>query len=91
MRATVTVLVLVLGLATGLAGCGGGEPGERSAEDLGTLGARIYQQPDRADALLEEAGLTRESLAAEVRAIAADAEASRRYQEAFDRELAETG
>lgn len=74
-----------------LAGACGGGAGEPSAEELGTLGARIYQQPDRADEILEEAGMTREQLTERVRAVAADVEASREYQAAFDREVGGAG
>jgi hypothetical protein len=78
-------LVGVMALASLSAGCAGGEPetGEWSPEELGRLGGRIHQEPERADAILAEAGLTAEELEARVREVTADPDASRAYAEGF--------
>ena len=60
-----------------------GAAAEFSPEELGRLGARIEQEPERAEAILEEAGLTWEELETAVRAVSADAGKARRYAEAF--------
>jgi hypothetical protein len=92
--AAVWALTSVLALAGLAAGCEGqvgdepvGESAEMSAEELGRLGGRIHAEPERADELLAEAGLTEEELDAQVRAVTADPDASREYAEAF-REVA---
>jgi len=80
--------LLVAGLA--VAACGtdegpreAGAAAELSPEELGRLGARIEQEPDRAAEILEEEGLTWEEFEAAVRAVSADAGKARRYTEAF--------
>lgn len=89
--ATAASVLAVLALAGATAGCGGEDggttAGELSAEELGRLGGRIHAEPERADELLAEAGLTAEELEARVREVTADPEASREYAEAF-REVA---
>ena len=85
-----TLSALLLG-GLAVAACGAnddvpaeaGAAAELSAEELGRLGARIEQEPERAEAILEEAGLTWEELETAVRAISADAGKARRYAEAF--------
>ena len=74
--------------------CGGGEEngtageaGELSPAELGRLGGRIHQEPERAEEILAEAGLTAEDLEARVRQVTADPDASRSYAEGF-REVA---
>ena len=84
-------LIAVLALAGLAAGCEGqaGEDAvgenaaELSAEELGRLGGRIHAEPERADELLAEAGLTEEQLDAQVREVTADPDASREYARAF--------
>jgi hypothetical protein len=77
--------VALAGLAGGCAG-GGAEPDEAeelSATELGQLGGRIHQEPERADEILAEAGLTAEELEERVREVTADPDASRAYAEGF--------
>jgi hypothetical protein len=75
----------VVALAAFSAGCAGGEPeaGEWSPEELGRLGGRIHAEPERADEILAEAGLTGEQLEVRVREVTADPDAARAYAEAF--------
>jgi hypothetical protein len=78
-------LAAFLGLAALSAACAGGEPdaGELSPAELGTLGGRIHQQPERAEEILAEAGLTAEELEERVREVTADPDAARAYAEGF--------
>ena len=57
---------------------------ELTPEQLGELGAKIVNEPERADELLTEQGLTRETLEAEIRRITEDPEASKRYAQAYE-------
>lgn len=75
-------LVAVAALAGGCAG-GEAEPDELSAAELGRLGGRIHQEPERADEILAEAGLTAEDLEERVREVTADPDAARVYAEGF--------
>jgi DNA-binding GntR family transcriptional regulator len=52
--------------------------------DLGAFAARIDREPERADALLEEAGVTREELHEAILRVATDPEAARAYRDAFE-------
>lgn len=52
--------------------------------DLGAFAARIDREPERADALLEEAGVTREELHEAILRVATDPEAARTYRDAFE-------
>lgn len=52
--------------------------------DLGAFAARIDREPERADALLEEAGATREELHEAILRVATDPEAARAYRDAFE-------
>lgn len=52
-------------------------------EKLGELGAQIKANPDDADRLLSERGLTRESFEHAIRKTAEDPTASKRYAAAF--------
>lgn len=52
-------------------------------EQLGTLGAEIQKQPERADELLAKNGLDRESFERQIRKVTEDPEASKRYATAF--------
>ena len=83
-------------LAAGLlaAGCGNepevAEPelttvdaAELSPEELGRIGARLSQEPGRAEAILAEEGVTWEGFEAAVREVAANVETARRYAEAY--------
>jgi hypothetical protein len=54
-----------------------------SPEDLGTLGARIQKNPNDATRILQDRGLTQEQFAAQVRKVAEDPGASKRYAAAF--------
>lgn len=52
-------------------------------EQLGELGAKIRKNPDRASELLREHGLNEQSFEAEIRKVTENAEASKRYTEAY--------
>jgi hypothetical protein len=54
-------------------------------EQLGELGARIRKEPGRADELLGEQHLTRQQFEKAIRDVTENAEASRRYAEAYRR------
>lgn len=56
---------------------------EMTPEQLGELGAQIRRDPGRADALLSQHGLTKESFEAQIRKITENPEASKRYAEAY--------
>jgi Ni,Fe-hydrogenase III small subunit len=96
MNLTRTLLLSVLVLASGLAlACGGsgdggveaetvGSAAELSPTDLGTLGARLHQSPQEADAILESEGLTWEEFEAAVRQVSADVGDAEAYAEAFE-------
>ena len=92
MRTALSLLAFCLLLAGGLslAACDAGddeapaaEAADLSAEELGRLGAQLDQEPERAEAILEEAGVTWEEFEAAVREVSADAEEARSYSEAF--------
>lgn len=91
-------LVLLLAAGFGLAGCGDGDRGvevdgaaaELSAAELGRLGAHLDQEPERAEELLDEAGLTWEDFEAAVRRVSADTGEARRYAKAFAKAGGET-
>lgn len=85
-----SVLVLSCGLAFACGGDGGveadtvGSAAELSPTDLGTLGARLHQSPQEADAILESEGLTWEEFEAAVRQVSADVGDAEAYTEAFE-------
>jgi hypothetical protein len=54
-------------------------------EQLGELGAKIRKQPNDAQRLLTEAGLTEESFEQAIRKVSEDPQASKRYAAAFNR------
>lgn len=56
---------------------------ELTPEQLGELGAQIRKQPDRAETLLSERGLTRQSFEAQIRKVTENPDASKRYAEAY--------
>jgi hypothetical protein len=56
---------------------------DMTPEELGELGAQIRKAPDRADALLSQHGLTKESFEAQIRKITESPDASKRYAEAY--------
>jgi hypothetical protein len=56
---------------------------EMTPEELGELGAQIRKTPDRADALLSQHGLTKESFEAQIRKITENPDESKRYAEAY--------
>lgn len=91
MRAT--SLILLIGSLLLLGACSGdetpneqlaGSAAELSPEQLGELGARIAEDPDRADQILAERGLDRDSFESAIREVTEDAEESKRYAEAFE-------
>lgn len=84
-------IVVAAFLAVGIAAGCGGTDGERAGTDagltaaeLGELGGQIYVEPDRAEELLDEAGLTAEQFDARIREVSSDPEVAREYTEAFD-------
>lgn len=56
------------------------------ADELGTVGARIYLDPGAADAVLQEVGLTPETFRSRVKEISTDPREARIYAEAFQAE-----
>lgn len=54
-----------------------------SPEDLGELGAKIKKNPNDAEKLLSEKGLTAQTFEQQVRQVAQDPEASKRYAAAY--------
>ncbi len=56
---------------------------EMSPEQLGILGAQIQKEPTRADELLAQHGLDRESFEQAIRKVSQNSEASKRYAAAF--------
>jgi hypothetical protein len=60
-------------------------------EELGRLGARLEAEPEAAERLLEEEGLTLSEFADAVRSVAADAELAARYAEGFRAEQQRLG
>ena len=54
-----------------------------SPEELGELGAKIKKNPDDAQTLLSAKGLTEQSFEQQVRQVAQDPEASKRYAAAY--------
>lgn len=87
----------ILGLVLMLAACGQQQnetaapaapaqvaaPASLTPEQLGALGARIRKEPDRGDELLAQHGLDRQSFEKAIRAVTENADASRRYAEAY--------
>jgi hypothetical protein len=56
---------------------------EMTPEQLGELGAAIKKQPDQAQRLLAEKGLSEESFEQAIRRVTEDPAASKRYAEAY--------
>lgn len=56
-----------------------------SSEDLGELGAKIQKNPNDAQQLLSQHGLTEESFQTAVRKVAENPEESKKYAAAFKR------
>jgi hypothetical protein len=54
-----------------------------SPEQLGALGAEIRKEPARADELLQQHGLTRAEFEKQIRDVTENADASRRYADAY--------
>jgi hypothetical protein len=54
-------------------------------EQLGELAAQLSKNPDRADQLLKQQGMTRASFEKAVRDVTESAEASKRYADAYRR------
>ena len=52
-------------------------------EQLGEIGAQIKKHPKDADKILSEHGLTQASFEKEIRQVASDPAASRRYRDAY--------
>lgn len=57
--------------------------GAPSPEQLGELGAKIRKEPAKADEILSQQGLTRESFEKAIREVTENPEASKRYAEAY--------
>lgn len=57
---------------------------ELTPEQLGQLGAKIKRQPEDAQRLLSEQGLTEDTFEQQIRKVTEDAEASKRYAAAFN-------
>lgn len=84
-------IVLAALLAVGIAAGCGGTDGDRAGTDagftaaeLGELGGQIYVEPDRAEELLDEAGLTAGEFEVRIREVASDPDVAREYTRAFD-------
>ena len=60
-----------------------GSAASLSPEELGELGARIKKHPDDAQKILSEKGLTTQTFEQQVRQVAQDPEASKRYSAAY--------
>ncbi len=56
---------------------------DMTPEQLGELGAQIRKNPNGAEALLTQHGLTKESFEAQIRKITENPDASKRYAEAY--------
>lgn len=52
-------------------------------EELGRLGAAIEKNPENAEQILSDRGLNEQTFETEIRKISEDAEASKRYAEAY--------
>jgi hypothetical protein len=57
-------------------------------EQLGELGAKIHNEPARADELLSQHGLTMESFEKAIRDVTENADASKRYAKAYEKSRA---
>ena len=56
---------------------------EMTPEQLGELGAQIRKQPDQAEKLLSQHGMTLQQFEAAIRKVTEDPDASKRYTEAY--------
>ena len=56
-------------------------------EQLGEIGAQIKKHPSDADKILSEHGLTQASFEKEIRRVASDPAASRRYRDAYKKSV----
>ena len=93
MRAAFLTTMFTLALLT-LVGCSAEEPAmtetqaevavDITPEELGELGARIRQDPARAEELLSERGLTDESYEQAIREVSEDGDSARRYADALE-------
>jgi len=93
MRAAILTTMFTLALFT-LVGCSAEEPAmtetqaelavDITPEELGELGARIRQDPARAEELLSERGLTAESYEQAIREVSEDGDSARRYADALE-------
>lgn len=99
MKRALVIPLLLLAIACGndqrTVSTGGTAPASPAAaaqtltpEQLGELGAQIQRQPDRANELLSNHGLTPEKFEQEIRKVTEDAQASKRYAEAYRRNAA---
>jgi hypothetical protein len=89
-RAFRTVLLGAV-LLCALAACGGSDPDpeigasqEITLDELGRVGGAIYNEPERAEQILEEAGLSPEEFEERVRKITNDPVLSREYSRGFE-------
>jgi hypothetical protein len=93
MRAAFLTTFVTLALFT-LVGCNAEEPTmtetraelavDITPEELGELGAKIRQDPARAEELLTERGLTDESYEQAIREVSEDGDSARRYADALE-------
>ena len=93
MRAAFLTTMFTLALFT-LVGCSAEEPAltetqadvavDITPEELGELGARIRQDPARAEEFLSERGLTDESYEQAIREVSEDGDSARRYADALE-------
>jgi len=60
-----------------------GEP-EVSVKELGRVGGQIYNEPERAEEILADAGITPEEFEAQVRRVTDDPALSREYTRGFE-------
>lgn len=60
-------------------------------EELGRLGARIANEPQKAEEIISAAGMTREQFEATIRRIAANPDQSREYARGYEAERTKEG
>lgn len=98
MKQTLILFSMIAALAFGCADTDTGvaetaetnvsEEAELRPEELGALSAEISRNPDNAQEILAERGLTEEQFEEQVRQTAADPEASEEYAQAFRQDQA---
>ncbi len=87
LRFSSSHLCLLLVLIIGLGGCALQEASfKHSAEQLGTIGAKIQNKPDQANEILKNHDLSRDEFEKSVQRISEDPDSASRYREAFEEE-----